>query len=147
MRKAKKRKSADRGQTSVPFTQAAPTKGWISSENIIGMDPESAYLLDNWFPETNSIVIRAGFAVHSSVPGFGPVETLMAYQAGGSDKLFAVSGGGIYDVTIDSMASDPFINSAGMKIVPNQGFRDPRMTMSWLYNFKTRARTPAAGPF
>lgn len=148
MRKPLKAKSSNRGQTVAVYTQAAPIKGWVSSENIVGMDPQSAYQLDNWFPETNSIILRAGFGVHSSVPGFSPITTLMAYKAGATEKLFAVAAGGIYDVTIDSMSSDPFSSPTMMlAAVANNGYRNPRYTMPWNYNFRNSRLPNGTGPF
>jgi hypothetical protein len=99
MRKPAKRKGQIGGKTSAVFRQAAPIKGWISNENIVGMDPDSALQLDNWFPETNSIKLRPGYGIHNFIPGSLPVETVMVWQSGGAIQLFAAAGSSIYDVT------------------------------------------------
>lgn len=88
------------------YRQPAPIKGWMANENLVDMPPESAYLLDNWFPETNSIKIRDGYNVHSFVLGGSPVETIMVYQAGTNIAVFAAVGSGIYDVTVQ--VDDPW---------------------------------------
>jgi hypothetical protein len=78
----------------------------MANENIVDMPPESAYALDNWFPETNSIKIRDGYGVHNLVLGGSPVETIMVYQAGTNIAVFAAVGSGIYDVTAE--VADPW---------------------------------------
>lgn len=89
------------------YRQPAPIKGWMANENLVDMPPESAYQLDNWFPETNSIRIRDGYAVHSLVLGGVPVETIMVYQAGTNVGVFAAVGSAIYDVT--DQVADPWL--------------------------------------
>jgi hypothetical protein len=113
MRKPGSRKAGPGQRISSVFRQAAPIKGWISNENIVGMDPDSAFQLDNWFPETNSIKLRPGYSVHNFIPGSSPIETIMVYQAGGAIQLFAASGSSIFDVTATdaSGTQNPFTNS------------------------------------
>jgi hypothetical protein len=106
VRKPIKRKATFGSQISDVYRQPAPTKGWIASENIVGMPPDSAFLLDNWFPETNSIKLRAGYDVHSLVLGGSPVDTIMVYQAGTNVSIFAAVGSSIYDVT--ATVADPW---------------------------------------
>ena len=55
--------------------------------------------MTNFFPGTSEVLLRAGYTEHATgLPG--QVETLMVYATpGGTTKMFAVSGGSIYDVT------------------------------------------------
>jgi hypothetical protein len=99
MRSPLKRKSSNRGQVSRVYEQTAPVKGWIANETIVGADEGGAYQLDNWIPEPNAIRLRAGYSRHSFVYGNTPIDTLMVYQAGGVQTLFACSNGQIVDVT------------------------------------------------
>lgn len=85
------------GQVSRVYRQEAPIKGWMANQNIAEMDADAAYQLDNWFPETNSIVLRQGYSLHNLVAGGGAVQTIMVYMAG--TNVFAVANGNIYDVT------------------------------------------------
>jgi hypothetical protein len=78
----------------------------MANEVLVDMPPDSAYLLDNWFPETNSIKIRDGYSVHSLVLGNEAVETLMIYQAGTTVFVFAAVDDAIYDVT--AQVADPW---------------------------------------
>jgi hypothetical protein len=99
MRRPARQRSAFAAAKTRVYRQPAPVKGWIASENIVGMPPDSAYQLDNWFPETNSIKLRPGYDVHNVVLGGAPIDTIMVYQAGASLALFAASGSAIYDVS------------------------------------------------
>jgi hypothetical protein len=62
------------------------------------MDPLDAVTLQNFWPGTNSVILRNGYTKHATgLPA--QVQTLMAYSSGTSNKLFAVSDGKIYDAT------------------------------------------------
>ena len=62
------------------------------------MDPLDAVTLQNFWPGTNSVILRNGYTKHATgLPA--EVQTLMAYSSGTSNKLFAVSDGKIYDAT------------------------------------------------
>ena len=124
--------------TSTP----APTGGWNARDNIANMKPDDALILDNWFPETDSLTLRKGFTMHSQ-RGFtnnAPVETLMAYNSATGGKLFAaVNGLGIYDCTLFSQVTTPdysaitgarfqyvnFGTTGGQFIVAVNGVDDP----------------------
>lgn len=81
-----------------------PVKGWNAKDAIADMRPEYAVILDNWFPSTDKITLRRGSAEHATgLPG--PVETLIEYNAtNGTGKLFAASGGGLYDISTSGAA-------------------------------------------
>ena len=89
---------ANRGRKSQTVSIPAPVGGLNDKDSIANMPPTDALVLENWFPSTNSVDIRGGcaeFATGLSAIG----ETLMAY-GGPTKKLFAASGGNIYDITL-----------------------------------------------
>lgn len=77
----------------------APVGGLNDRESVVNMPKEDAVKLTNWFPHPAYIGTRKGRKPH--VTGFtSPVETIVEYAAeDGSNKIFAASGSGIYDVT------------------------------------------------
>lgn len=63
------------------------------------MPPKRAVILDNWFPQTDKVAIRPGYASHATGLG-AAVESLMEYvPTTGTAKLFAAASSNIYDVS------------------------------------------------
>lgn len=84
----------------------APTDGLNARDSIADMKPQDAVTMDNWFPNPTSVNIRNGYYEH--VTGFvSPIETLCIYNTGVVQKLFAVAGTGIYDVTTAGAVGAP----------------------------------------
>lgn len=79
----------------------APTGGWDAISPLASMPPDRAIMLDNWFPQPGYIEVRRGHRVHATNMGSGVVDTLMRYNGltTAGSKLFAITGGKIYDVT------------------------------------------------
>ena len=87
-----------RQQSAQTVTVAAPIGGWNARDALGAMDPLDAVTLQNFWPGTNSAILRNGYTKHATgLPA--QVQTLMAYSSGTSNKLFAVSDGKIYDAT------------------------------------------------
>jgi len=87
-----------RQQSAQTVTVAAPIGGWNARDALGAMDPLDAVTLQNFWPGTNSVILRNGYTKHATgLPA--EVQTLMAYSSGTSNKLFAVSDGKIYDAT------------------------------------------------
>lgn len=99
MRTALRQKGIPQGQTAAPYPRHAPIKGWVDNENIADMDEDAAYLMDNFFPETDSIRVRRGSDTYATLPTTDPVETVMVYNAGGTEAIFGAQAGNIYDAT------------------------------------------------
>lgn len=100
MRTALRKKGIPQGGTAVPYPRHAPIKGWIANENIADMDEDAAYVMDNWFPETDSIRVRKGSLTFATLPSAtDAVETVMVYNAGGTQAIFGAQAGKIYDAT------------------------------------------------
>ena len=77
----------------------APTGGWNTRDPLDGMAPEDATLLDNWFPETGTVQMRAGSIAFCDTGETDPVQTLFSYSGGGTTEMLAAAGGSIFDVT------------------------------------------------
>ncbi len=76
----------------------APVGGLNAIDALAEMPPTDAIWLENLFPGTAGCTLRGGSA--SWATGFpGWVETVMAYNAPSSTKLFGIASGGIYDAT------------------------------------------------
>jgi hypothetical protein len=87
-----------RQQSAQTVTVAAPIGGWNARDALGAMDPLDAVTLQNFWPGTNSVILRNGYTKHATgLPA--EVQTLMAYSSGTSNKLFAISDGKIYDAT------------------------------------------------
>ena len=87
-----------RQQSAQTITVAAPIGGWNARDALGAMDALDAVTLTNFWPGTNSVILRNGYTKHATgLPGV--VQTLMAYNSGTANKLFAASVDSIYDVT------------------------------------------------
>lgn len=76
----------------------APVGGWNARDSLGEMPATDAVYLTNWFPATTECILRGGYTKYANgLPS--QVETLMNYAGGASEKLFAISGGNVYDVT------------------------------------------------
>jgi hypothetical protein len=99
IRRTAQRQPQQRGvQVSKPINWIAPTGGFRSDKPLEALPPDAASTLVNFFPEPGYLRPRNGsnnFATGLS----GPVQTLMAYFGAGNDRMFAVAGANIYDVT------------------------------------------------
>lgn len=82
----------------------APTLGLYAMENDTDLPRGSAKQLENWWPQPDTVSLRRGSLEHATgLPG--RVETLMNWQSGSDQKLFAAAVAGIYDVTTRGPAS------------------------------------------
>lgn len=81
-------------------TLPAPINGLVTSESVLGMVQASAFQLDNWFPTRRGVKARKGTRTAASISTIGaPVQSLIAYNAPTTKKLFAASTTSIFDVT------------------------------------------------
>lgn len=94
------RQNPSRRQVAVGWQVPPPIGGWNARDALAAMPPQDAVVLDNWVPRSGYCELRRGYI--QQVTGFASaVETLLPYRGGaaGADKLFAASGGKLYDVT------------------------------------------------
>lgn len=91
-------------------TIPAPVGGLNDRDSIANMPATDAVILDNWWPEPSKISIRQGCVEHAS--GFpGPVDSIIEYSPpDGFVKLFAASGGGVYDITSSGVIGEPVVD-------------------------------------
>lgn len=82
-----------------------PVGGWDAISPIANMPPDRAIKLENWFPQTLYVELRNGYVEHSDCGTDEPVESLMAYQGTGDDKLFGASDDTIFDCTVAQNAT------------------------------------------
>lgn len=98
MRKPLIRKHGRGQRKSDSKTRSAPIKGWNTRDAEAAMAPEYAITLDNWYPSTSEVTTRGGATYWTT--GFPKkVESLMSYNGTTSEKLFAATDTGIYDIT------------------------------------------------
>lgn len=80
-------------------TVPAPVGGLNVRDSLAAMGKNDAVILDNFVPQNTELRLRAGSANH--VTGItGTPQTLAVYnKADGTNQMFAVSAGSVYDVT------------------------------------------------
>ena len=111
-----------RQQSAQTVTVAAPIGGWNARDALGAMDPLDAVTLTNFWPGTNSVILRSGYTQHATgLPG--QVESLMAYNSGTASKLFAASVTSIYNVTTGGA-----VGSADVTSLTNAQFQYINMT-------------------
>lgn len=95
-----------RAKTSREMSLPAPTSGWFVAANLAAAPKNTAFKLDNFFPMSDYVRIRKGSRDYAGgLPA--PVDTLMVYNTGASQKLFAAVQTGIYDVTNGGTSTTP----------------------------------------
>ena len=82
-----------------PRTVPPPVGGWDTRNALADMPVQNAVILDNWFPSTDKVTIRKGYAEHATGMS-GNVESLLTYTpTTGTGEMYAANGGNIYDVS------------------------------------------------
>lgn len=78
----------------------APVGGWNARDSLANMEPTDAVVLENLFPTVSNVIMRGGYQKYATGLG-GQVQTLMAYSAGNSQKLYAIAAttNSLFDVT------------------------------------------------
>ncbi len=114
----------------------APVAGWDAVSSLADMDEDRAIVLDNWFPRPDSVEVRKGYVAHCDGMGTGVVETVMAYQGLTSltSKLFAVTGGSIYDATVSGNAAVSSITGLGSNRCQYVNFTTAGGKFLWVCN-------------
>lgn len=90
----------------------SPTDGWDALSPLALMDPKRAPILINWVPRPGWVELRGGYNIWATTGATyltgSPVETLLIYRALGVEKMFAASGGNIYDCSTQ-FAAPPIV--------------------------------------
>lgn len=77
----------------------APVKGWNTRDPLAAMNSMYAVQLDNWVPQTGTVVTRDGVTLHASGLGTEVVKGMLSWRGPTSGKVFACTDSGIYDAT------------------------------------------------
>jgi hypothetical protein len=133
-RQAVRKPQSPGSQVAKPLNWLASTGGFRSDKPLEELPPDAASTLINFFPEPGYLRPRNGS--NNFATGLGaPVQTLMAYFGETSNRLFAVAGTNIFDVTSPvvnptaifssvtnaNMSSTPFTTSAGTWLIACNG--------------------------
>jgi len=85
-----------------------PVGGLNTLNSIADMPPTDALILDNYFPGPGGVPLRNGFEEWAS--GItGNVETVAVYDSGVTQRMFAIAGGALYDVTARAAVGAPVL--------------------------------------
>jgi hypothetical protein len=107
-----RRAGARRGAVVRTATVPAPVRGLNARDSIAEMGPTDAVTLDNFVPGTSDVSLRLGYRSWAS--GLtGAVETLMSYRSTSTNRMFAVAGGSLYDVTNLGPVGTPMLTGLG----------------------------------
>ncbi len=77
----------------------APTRGWISNENLAASKPAGASVLDNFFPLSTGIRPRLGSDLYAYVGTGTRIGAIIPYVFGDTTKLFAANTNAIYNIS------------------------------------------------
>lgn len=94
-----------------PFTFPAPVGGWNTRDPLAQMEPSDAIVLDNYFPTTGNAQLRGGSAPWATGMGSGAVETLMQWDGGAVQQMWAIANKAIYNVTASGAVGAPAVSS------------------------------------
>lgn len=88
-------------QTAQLTNMPSPVGGLNLRDPIIAMQPTDAVVLDNMIPRLQGVELRKGWKFHCSSVGASPVKSVFGYVSANpaDNKIFAASGGNIYDVS------------------------------------------------
>lgn len=84
--------------TARPYSHPSPYYGWNARGNLANMDPREAIQMDNIFPGVQTVGIRKGMIAWKTGAA-NNVESLLSYSGATTNKLFAATDVGIYNVT------------------------------------------------
>lgn len=99
LRKQPSRFAVRRVQVARTTSLPSPVGGLNARDAIANMPPEDAVVMENFFPLQTSVELRKGWQQWMTGSA-ATIETLLPYSdVLGNQKLYAVAGGNIYDVT------------------------------------------------
>lgn len=96
---------ASAGQSKVgSHTFPAPTRGWVTNENLSNSTPGSALVLDNYIPTQTGVKFRGGSDEYFDSTNGVPIKSLFTYKVSGNSELFAAEDASIWDITSTATA-------------------------------------------
>lgn len=100
MRKALNPTTARMNPIVFDRTVSAPVGGLNSRDPLSKMRPDDALILENFICRPTHVELRKGQKVFATLPSIvGSVKALLPYRDGSSNKLFACTDFGIFDIT------------------------------------------------
>jgi hypothetical protein len=97
----------------------APTRGWIANNNLAEPEHNGAFVLDNFFPETETVRMFGGKLKYATIgDGEDDVVSLFSYKTGGNEKFFAATATAIYEI---SSVADPGVSPAAIVSAQTSG--------------------------
>ena len=81
------------------MSMAAPVKGWNTRDPLANMNALYAITLDNWLPGTGTVSVRPGAIDFETGFSTTKVKTLCPWRGAASQKLFASTDSGFYDIS------------------------------------------------
>ncbi len=92
-------KQKSQNKVNTPYNLPAPIGGLDGVSALMGMPENRCILLENWFPQPDSLEVRDGFVSHMT-GSTNPVLKLHVYSAPtGAQTLWATTNSGIYAAT------------------------------------------------
>ena len=93
-----------------PTTVPAPIGGLNAKDSLAAMPATDAIVMRNWWPQPYGCIVRKGYTAWTTgLPA--SVNTLATWSAtNGTQKLFAWSGAGMYDVTAKGVAAAAIVS-------------------------------------
>lgn len=99
----------NRAVKSKEVTLPAPIKGLNRKQPLSAMEPLYAVTMDNYIPLDSKVELRSGYTLYATLgtqDTASKVKTLAAYHYPSHNKMFAVYGGKIWDITTGSSPVD-----------------------------------------
>lgn len=96
-----------RKPTAQSYTFPAPSRGWVTTENLAMAQPGAAIVLENMIPTTRGARLRGGSQKYATLAGGGSVRALFGYVSGIASRLFASTNNGIFDITTPGSPTAP----------------------------------------
>lgn len=112
--RAKDRKPSETNKEAqaAPVKLSAPIMGWVETQSLATEAPNSARVMENWFPTTRGVRIRAGATKAATIGA--RCRSLFGYQTATASKLFATTASAIYDISALNPVTVPAAAVSGL---------------------------------
>ncbi|NQY81958.1 MAG: hypothetical protein HRT36_02710 [Alphaproteobacteria bacterium] len=92
--------------TLAPLEIPAPSKGLVTNAPITTHIPQTAVILENFWPTAQGIEPRGGSTLRCKTSAAQPITALFEYKAGAAIKYFVADSTKIYEFTDSTLSSD-----------------------------------------
>lgn len=115
LRQPQEVKTRPGSQKSSSTSLPAPIGGLNARDSIANMAPEDAVILENWFPKTTSVDVRAGYSAWNTFTGIA--QTILVYSGVSATKVFPCVKNGstfsIFEGTSSGALASPVVGGSG----------------------------------